>query len=108
LYPEREIWVAASHLTGTTGSEVDMSAFADYRGSFLVVAPPGLVAPVTVTFETADPDPAQSNCVALPPWSAMNEGGMCDAVTPLSVTIDPTDPASGYDLVKGQVCRIPM
>lgn len=108
LYPEREIWVAASHMTGTTGSEVDASAFADHRGSFLVIAPPGLAAPVTVTFETADPDPAQNYCAALAPWSPMEQGGMCEDKTPLSITIDPTDPTKGYDAVKGQICRVPM
>lgn len=108
MYPERELWIAQSTITGTTGSEVDLSPFADYRGSIVVVAPPGLAAPVTVTFETADPDPAQNYCAALAPWSPMNQGGMCDPVTSLSITIDPTDPTKGYDAVKGQICRVPM
>lgn len=105
MYPERELWFANSAITGTTGTAVDMTNFVQDRGSAVIVAPPGLTAPVTVTFETADADPANA-CLPAATWTAMNQGGLCDAATPLSVTINPADAA--YSATFGQICRIPL
>lgn len=108
LYPERELWFAQSVIPalGTTGSAVDLSNIVQHRGSFLIVAPPSLGAAVTVTFETANGDPATNYCTPINSWSALNGGGLCDDPAALSVVIDPADPA--YSATLGLIARLPI
>lgn len=106
LYPERGMFFAASLLTGTVGDPVDMRNFVGYRGSWKVTLPKALAAPVTITFETAPFDPA-NDANPLPPYVALNTGGLCEAVTPFTLTIDPlTYP--GYSATKGMAIIIPI
>lgn len=109
LYPERELWFSQSSFTGVNGAWVDMSSFVQDRGSFVVIAPAGLVAAVTVSFKTADADPAQNYCAPLLTTAApLMQGGMCDPIVGFTIVIDPTDPLGGYSATKGQICRVPI
>lgn len=106
LYPEREMWFAASLTTGTTGVAVDMTKFVANVGSAVIFVPPTLAAARTITFETAPPSAADP---CLPDdllWAEMSMAGICDSPTPLAVVVDPTD--ADFSATLGKACRIPL
>jgi hypothetical protein len=74
-------------------------------GAFQIRVPKALAAAVTVSFQTADADPA-NDCLPGATWTPLNEGGLCDAVTPMTYVADPLD--AGYDPVAGVVCFKPI
>lgn len=105
-YPERQCFFSRSHITGTTGSAVDMRNFVDNAASFIIHAPPSLGAAVTVTFETTVHDPSNDCNPKSDGWGAMNAEGMCEQTAALSVVLDPADPK--YSSTKGMVVRVPI
>lgn len=101
MFPEREIWIGRSHITGTTGSWVDLRNITGNVGSFFINTPPGLAAAYTVTFETAEADSANECNADAATATAMQQGYPSAALT---TTISPTD--ANYSATLGGVCRV--
>jgi hypothetical protein len=106
-YPERELWFSPSYNSvGTNGAWVDTRLFAQNRGSALINVPGNLAGPVTITFNTAD-ILATNDCAPDPATVvAMQAGGLCDPIVPLSITVAPTDP--DYVVGVGKVVRLTL